>query len=97
MKAEYLPAYVAFNSMLLAAANNPSRFCVGTIKYPSDYLTGDTSPDGQRETYEILVINVNVVNKKSVLNLTDAANLQSFDLYVPFYKKEEALTIQVIW
>lgn len=96
MKGEFLPAYVSFNSMLLAGGNIPSRFCVGTIKYPSDYLTGDTGLDGSYETYEILVIKVNSDNEKVVVNLTDAANLQSFDLFVPFYREQEALTIQVI-
>lgn len=95
MKGEFLPAYVSFNSMLLAGVNIPSRFCVGTIKYPSDYLTGDTGQDGSHETYEILVIKVNSDNEKLVVNLTDAADLQNFDLFVPFYREEEASNIQV--
>lgn len=96
MKGEFLPAYVSFNSMLLAGVNGLSRFCVGTIKYPSDYLTGDTGLDGSHETYEILVIKVNSDDEKLVVNLTDVADLQSFDLFVPFYREEEAFTIQVI-
>lgn len=95
MKGELLPAYVSFNNMLLAGVNVQSRFCVGTIKYPSDYLTGDTGLDGNYETYEIFIIKVNPNNEKLIVNLTDAADLQSFDLFVPFYRKEEASTIQV--
>lgn len=89
------PAVVSFNNMLLENTNGPTAaYCVGKVRYPSDYLTGTNSSN---DIYDLRIIKLGSTpaHEKHFLQLTDLTGLFSFDLYIPFYSADLKDVVEV--
>lgn len=91
MKSIDMPAYFSFSGSSIDTRFLESKFCVGTSKFPSDYILGSTV--NVQPIYEIILINA---TNKALLYLTSRSDEQSFLILLPFESPlDKSIVIQV--
>lgn len=58
-----------------------SSYCVGKIRYPSDYMSGELYTS---EIYELVVLQIDGDNSNTVnINISDVTRSRNFDVKIP--------------
>lgn len=70
-------ASISLNDMMYVDGKN--SYCVGKIRYPSDYMSGELSTN---EIYELVVLQIDGYNINTV-NISDITRSRNFDVKIP--------------
>lgn len=70
---------ISLNDMIYVTGGKKS-FCVGKIRYPSDYMSGELDTN---EIYELIVLQIDNNNNINRVNISDITRQRNFDIKIP--------------
>lgn len=71
---------ISLNDMIYISGGKKS-FCVGKIRYPSDYMSGELNTN---EIYELIVLQIDTNNHINRVNVSDITRQRNFDIKIPY-------------